>query len=450
MEDVPSRWALHFEPILLLFVPVYAAFSSPVSLTVLQVLIVAAGAIPIFWIARDLLGSDWAGVLYAAIYLMFPALQAAVIFDFHGVTLAATFLAFSLWALLQKRYIAFGVAAVLAMSCKEDMPLLIIMMGLYILIVQRQWRAGSIAVVVSMAWFIIANFVMIPAHSPIRDNIHIIRYDDLGGSMEEVIFNLFTHPLRVLGVAFESTRLLYWGLLTMPVAFTSLLDPPLLFLSLPSLAINTLSNNSATYTPDMFHYTAPIVPFVVVSSISGVARLSRWLGKGEMRLCSAWRIRLLIIVIGASLGYHTMAGYTPLRLGFRWPSPDTHDMLAKQMLDRIPPQASVSAANSLVPRLTNRSQIYTFPKNENAEYVAVDTQSSYFPFGDREELCREVRQLIIGTSYGVIYFEDGLLLLQRGVADKVEMSPAAVCDKDPQSGLGNGRERLARWNQRYD
>jgi hypothetical protein len=125
-------------------------------------------------------------------------------------------------------------------------------------------------------------------------------------------------------------------------------------------------------------------------------------------------------------------------------------MLAKQMLDRIPPQASVSAANSLVPRLTNRSQIYTFPKNENAEYVAVDTQSSYFPFGDREELCREVRQLIIGTSYGVIYFEDGLLLLQRGVADKVEMSPAAVCDKDPQSGLGNGRERLARWNQRYD
>ena len=431
MQAVSSRWALHFEPILLLFVPLYAVLPSPVMLTVLQVLVVAAGALPIFWLGRRLFGSDWAGVLYAGVYLMYPALQAAVVFDFHGVTLAATFLAFALWALLQRRYVAFGVASLLAMSCKEDMPLLVLMMGLYILLIQRQWQVGLVTVAISVIWFVMANFVIIPAHSPIGDNIHIVRYGDLGDSMDEVIVSVFTRPLRVLVVAFESTRLPYWLLLTMPVAFTSLLDPAIFLMALPTLAINTLSSNSATYTPDRFHYTAPIVPFIVVSSIGGVARLSRWLARDEKKLRSTWRNRLLIVVVGASLGYHLMAGYTPLRRGFQWPTPDAHDVMAGQMLEKIPTQASVSAANSLVPRLSNRSHIFIFPKTEDAEYVAIDTRSSYFPFGDREELCAATRQLMTGSDYGTVFFSDGLILLRRGVSDQVAESPTALCDGVP-------------------
>jgi uncharacterized membrane protein len=434
MTAVPgatSRWAIHFEPVLFLFVPIYAFWPSPVMLTVLQVLIVAAGAIPIFWTGRKLLANEWAGVMYAGVFLMYPALQAAVVFDFHGVTLAATFLAFALWALLRERYVAFGVASLLAMSCKEDMPLLVLMMGLYILLIQRQWRVGIITVVVSITWFAVANFVIIPFYSPVGDSIFVARYSSLGTSMEELILSFFTRPLSALAIALERQKLLYWILLTMPVAFTSFLDPLLLLLSLPSLAINTLSNYSATYTLNRFHYTAPIVPFVVVSSISGVARLSRWLGKGDEKLHSVWRNRLLIIVIGASVGYHLMTGYTPLRLGFRWPTPDAHDVLAEQMLDEIPPQASVSAGNSLVPRLANRSHIYIFPKIEEAEYIAIDTRSSYYPFGDREELCTATRQLMMGSDYGTVFFSDGLLLLRRGVPDQVEVSPAAVCNGAP-------------------
>jgi uncharacterized membrane protein len=248
--------------------------------------------------------------------------------------------------------------------------------------------------------------------------------------MDEVILSLVTRPLRVLSIAFEATRLPYWVLLTMPVALTSFLDPTIFLMSLPSLAINTLSSNSATYTPDRFHYTAPIVPFIVVASISGVARLSRRLGKGDEKLRSVWRNRLLIVVLAASLAYHLMAGYTPLRLGFRWPTPDAHDRVAGRMLEKIPPHASVSAANSLVPRLANRSHIYIFPKNEDAEYVAIDTQSSYFPFGDRDELCGEVRRLMTGSEYGVIFFSDGLLLLQRNVPHEVDVSPAVICGQE--------------------
>jgi uncharacterized membrane protein len=432
MTTVPGstfRWSFHFDPILLLFVPIYAALPTPSVLTVLQAVMVALGAIPIFWIGRHLLGSQWGGMAYAGIYLMLPSLQAAVAFDFHGVTLAATFLAFALWSLLQKNYRAFALWAALVMSCKEDMPLLVLMMGLYILVIQRRPRAGIITITASLAWFAMANFVIIPAYSPVQDNIHIERYSALGNNMDQVILNIFSHPFKVLAIAFEPPKPLYWITLTMPVAFTSLLDPLLLLLSLPSLAINTLSDNSASYRPDTFHYTAPIVPFIVVSSISGVARLSGWLSKNDDALRSVWRARLMIVVVGASLGYHLMAGYTPLRLDFRWPAPTPRDALAQQMLDEIPPQASVSAGNSLVPHLLNRRYLYTFPNLKDAEYIALDTQASYYPFAHREELCQEARQLVEGTSYGLIYFDDGLLLLQRGTPDQVDVSPANICSQ---------------------
>jgi uncharacterized membrane protein len=425
------RWAFHFDPILLLFVPIYALFPTPTTLTLLQVFIVAIGSIPIFWIARDLLHSDWAGIGYAGVYLMLPALQAAVVFDFHGVTVAMTFLAFALWALLQKRYKAFAVCALLVMSCKEDMPLLIFMMGLYILFVQRQWKVGTITVLGSATWFAIANFVIIPSYSPIQDNIHIVRYSALGSNLTEVILSFFVRPTQVLAVAFQPQKLPYWVRLTMPVAFTSFLDPLLLLLSAPSLAINILSADPLVYRPDTFHYTAPVVPFIVVSSISGVARLSGWLGGDDQDHVARWRLRLLIVVIGASLGYHVMVGYTPLRLGFEWPSPDEHDTLATQMLDKIPPQASVSAQNSLASHLANRPYLYIFPKVDDAEYIALDMAplSDFYPIESREEFCREVGQFVASSANGTIYFADGLLLLQRGVPDTVMVSPDSICDE---------------------
>jgi uncharacterized membrane protein len=325
----------------------------------------------------------------------------------------------------------FGVASLLAMSCKEDMPLLVLMMGLYALLIQRQWRVGIITVAGSVVWFVMANFVIIPAYSPVGDSIYVARYSSLGSSLAELILSFFIRPFRVLAIAFEPPKLLYWLQLTMPVAFTSFLDPVLLLLALPSLAINTLSSNPATYTLNSFHYSAPIVPFIVISSISGIACLSRRLARDDEQRRAAWRARLLIVVLGASLGYHVMAGYTPLRPGFRWPTPDTHDVLAEQMLAKIPPQVSVSAGNSLVPRLANRSHVYIFPAIEDAEYIAIDTRSSYYPFGDREELCDAARQLVERTDYGLVFFSDGLVLLQRGVSDQVAVSPAALCDEEP-------------------
>ena len=67
----------------------YALPALFVALLVLQSVAIALGAIPAFLVARDHLASDVAGLAYAALWLLAPAVQGANLADFHTVALAA-------------------------------------------------------------------------------------------------------------------------------------------------------------------------------------------------------------------------------------------------------------------------------------------------------------------------------------------------------------------------
>ena len=84
-----SRLAMHVEPIYFLLAPIYWLWQQPETILILQTVILALGALPVFWLARDRLGSHLAGVAFAAVYLLFPGLEAANMWEFHAVALAA-------------------------------------------------------------------------------------------------------------------------------------------------------------------------------------------------------------------------------------------------------------------------------------------------------------------------------------------------------------------------
>ncbi|MFL5627970.1 MAG: DUF2079 domain-containing protein, partial [Ktedonobacteraceae bacterium] len=77
--DGVSRFAIHFEPILLPVSLLYLLWPSPKTLLVIQTLVVASGAFPAFWLARLRLRNEWAGVAIALLYLLYPAQQFALV-----------------------------------------------------------------------------------------------------------------------------------------------------------------------------------------------------------------------------------------------------------------------------------------------------------------------------------------------------------------------------------
>jgi len=65
--ELGIHFKTHFDPILLLFLPAYSIYPSPLTLLVLQSFLLPLGAIPIFYLARDELGSTKAGLLFAVL-----------------------------------------------------------------------------------------------------------------------------------------------------------------------------------------------------------------------------------------------------------------------------------------------------------------------------------------------------------------------------------------------
>ncbi len=86
------RFAIHFEPILFPTSLLYLIWPDPKALMILQVLVVASGTFPAFWLARLRLRNAWAALPFALLYLLYPAQQYAVNYDFHAVTLTTALL----------------------------------------------------------------------------------------------------------------------------------------------------------------------------------------------------------------------------------------------------------------------------------------------------------------------------------------------------------------------
>lgn len=240
-----NRLSLHVEPILLPISWLYWLYPAPPLLLVLQAVIVALGAIPLFALARHQLGpekrgSEWVALAFAILYLLNPTLQAANWLEFHPITLAPTFLLAAFYYLVTDRPGPFAVFAILAASCKEELALLVFMMGAYALFIRRRPRWGLITMVLSMAWALLA---VLGIQQLFADgNIHWNRYAYLGDSPSQMVMSLLTRPGLVWSQLATANAGGYLWALLWPTAFLALLAPEVLLLALPSLAINLLAD----------------------------------------------------------------------------------------------------------------------------------------------------------------------------------------------------------------
>jgi uncharacterized membrane protein len=429
---VDIRLAGHVEPILLVLSLLYLLYSDPEILLVLQTVVIALGALPIYWLAKERLDSDLAGLVFAAAFLLFPALEAANMFDFHGVTLAAAFLSFALYfAKREQGKALFLTFMVLTMSCREDMSLLAVTMGLYLILKWRglggqdslrnplvldrdNWRLGAVTLVLGASWFVVALFV-IPSHfSTSGQHSQWDRYGYLGGSSLEILASLLFRPRLVVQHLLTIENLNYVLGLLSPVAFLSLLHPQVLLIASPTLLMNLLSTYAPMHTLGPFHYAAPLVPFFIMSSIYGTARLARVLapriGIGPQRTVQA----LTCVVLLASLVMHYQQGSSPLSAAFKLPRVSAHERLAQWFFDAIPAEAAVSAQSRLVPHLSQRQKIYMFPRVEDAEYVFFDVTQDSWPIHPNDQW-RLYRSLVDDEGFGVLAANDGYVLLRRGI-----------------------------------
>jgi uncharacterized membrane protein len=404
-----SRLAAHFDPILAAFAPLWWIWPSPEMLLVVQAVVVALGALPVFWLANKHLRSERAALGFALVYLLYPATQWLTLNEFHPVALATPFLLFAFWYLDEDRLLPFTALAIAAAACKEEIALVVAGFGIWYALSHKRWVAGAAIAGVAGLWAAIAIAVVIPHYNAGAESDFYGRYSEVGGSAGGILKTALTHPLRIVDAAFSARDLHYLLELVAPLAGLCLLAPIVLVAALPELAINLLSSTT-TQTSIHFHYTAGLIPPLIIAAIFGAKRLSRWL----LPIGA-------IVVLAALIGNYRLGpipGWRHLPGGQQFQATaarvTAHDRIAERAIDLIPSGEVVSATNTLGAHLSARRRVLSFPFLEDAQWVAADeTQPGYADRYAPVPTAVQLAALRRNPEWHLVFEEDGILVFRR-------------------------------------
>lgn len=462
--------AYHVEPILAAIAPLYLIHDGPETLLWLQTVVIALGAVPVYLIAyrrierrqmsnaRPLEGEGvdglsqppssthrlacWLPVVFVAMYLLAPSLEAANLSDFHAVALSPTLLLAAFCCFEADRPWAFVAFAVLALLCKEEVGLLVATMGLWAMVIRRKWWLGLGAVLVGGGWFLFCVRVIMPHFSGLAGPVFLVRYGHLGGGLRELARNAFLEPGLFVSWLRRPDVLRYLRDLWLASGGLAALHPVSLALALPAVAVNAFSAYGWMRSGGG-HYSASIVPYLIMAAIYGVdwlawraGQLARGkqpaqagVGMGDLAH-SRWVAYCTVSLVLAGFGLavalfnHYERGISPLSRRFALEPRSEHSRRAEPHIKRVnalPPDTPISVGSNLYPHVSHRQYAYLFPTVSDAEVILLDVTGPSSPVGIGHQT-QVIRELLDYAQFGVAESDHGLLLLERGL-DEYRLSP---------------------------
>ncbi|HZO63074.1 MAG TPA: DUF2079 domain-containing protein [Gaiellaceae bacterium] len=407
-----SRLAAHFDPILAAFAPLWWIWPSPEMLLAVQAVAVALGALPVYRLAHKHLGSERAGLGFALVYLLYPATEWLTLNEFHPVALSCPLLLFAFWYLDEDRLAAFAVCAVVAMTTKEEVGLVVAGLGVWYA-VRRRPRVGVGVAAAGLLVSAIAIAVVVPHFNSGADSSFYGRYDAIGGSAGGIARTAFTHPWTLFEQAFQHRDVHYLLHLLPPLALLFVLSPLALIAAAPELALNQLSA-TPTQTSIHFHYTAAAIPPLVVAAVFGAAALAR---RFPART-GAVVVTAVAVAVAANWKLGAIPLWTVVPGGEDFQAHDwritAHDRVADRAVELVPAGAVVSSTNVLGAHLSARRRVLSLPKLGDATWVVADeTRSSY---ADRVAPLPSAAALVRlrkSPDWTLVFEEDGVLVFHR-------------------------------------
>jgi uncharacterized membrane protein len=394
-----DRLGFHVDPFLLLFVPLFWIWSSPVLLLVIQVLAVVSGALPVYWLARKHLDSPRVAAHFAFAYLLYPATQfnTFTIGDgFHSVSLALPLVLYAVWFLDEDRLVAFSLVALLACTTKEEIPLAIGCLGIWYAVRRGRRLFGLSVFAAGLAVTVFDLLWVIPHFSPTGADPFVGRYRSVGGTPGGMAHKLFTDPAVFVHAVATGHKAFYVIVLLVPFLGLWLLEPLLMLGAVPELVIDLLSSQG-DQTSIGYQYTAGIAPFVIAASIFGAARF-----RGRALQLSLW----VLVATGfvAVLSPINQLAHDTRTLGSPVVSAKAH------ALGLVPAGVPVSASDQLGGYLSERRYIYMFPRVRQASWIVVDVNDRTLHISGLE---RRIRKYESSNAWRTVFSSHGVVVLRR-------------------------------------
>jgi len=412
-------------------------------LLLVQAVALSLGALPSWSLARLAGLNQVQSRAIAFIYLLYPVVFNINLFDFHPEVIALPALLAAILAARLNKLVWFCTAILLVLSCKAVLSITVAAIGLWLFVCEKKQRFGAIALLLGVAWFLIASQKIIPYFSG-SEVAGVGRYSYLGKSVLEIIINLILKPQLVLGKILSFDTLKYLFILTLPVIW--LLLPfsrkinlkylTALIPAIPTLIINILSDlpfqRSLAY-----QYSVPIVPFLILTIIAKAAAIKNadqatslnseniqspktanlqfkniqipqlWLGMQLPKEMIIWSL-IIFLLLGESKDFILYAN----RLDTWQPT--------REAIAQVQPQSSILTDNRLAPHFAHRpivkllSQIAPQTNLAEFKYILLNLRH---PWPDTEKIGNTLAtQLKNNPTFQLTYQKNEVLLFKR-IAD---------------------------------
>lgn len=411
----------------------------------MQTLAVGLGAIPVFLLSKRVLEDNRLALACAAAYLLHPATQ-YLVSDAGGeiVRLGTLGLPASLLALLwleRRRHVAATLAFAFTLTCREEYALVLAAAGVYLLLRWRELRPHDAArsrrdgwfglgfLLVGIAWFLLALFVVIP-HFRGEAFGGFKYYRHLGSGGVNVTHALITKPGAILAAMFTPAKIGFLLLLVVPLCLFPVCALKQLLLALPPTAICLLSERYQVASI-LFHYHAPILPYVFLALPFGANAMLRSVGRYAHSPASCARGMAWALVV-ASLVSCSLAGKSPLSPSFYdrdsayhytnqyVSTPRTAE--ARRLMRSISRDASVCATEFLATQFTHHANCWTFPNHtDSADLVVVDTHDRWLKGSDDAK--RQLQQLLASPHWQLASARQNILVLRKHATHNTKHAP---------------------------
>ncbi|MGL5059382.1 MAG: DUF2079 domain-containing protein [Microcoleus sp.] len=455
------RLGQHFTPALMLWLPIYSLFPSPVTLTVLQVTLVTAAGLVLYALARHYLKPQLSAAI-AISYYCANAVIGPTLGNFHDICQMPLY-AFSLLLAMEKRWWPlFGILATLILAVREDGGVLLFGIGVYLILSRRYPLTGLAVCVLSFGYMLVLTNLIMPLFSAdISQRFMIERFGQYADGDEastlEILWGMVSNPWRLLVELFTPFfgKIRYLLGQWLPLALVPAVAPaswtiagfPLLKLFLAKgesvLAINI--RYAMTVVPGLFYGAILWWAGRQQEEDKIVRREKTFLRfpSAVFPLPSSSRFRrfwslcicLSLFFTFTSNPNRTFSFILPDAIHPSWVQVPLirqwqHVLQVRPLLSQIPPDASVAATNSIVPILSSRREILRFPMLElrndkreivKMEYVIADLwQLQQYQTAFRRErgqlkaIVPQIDRMSNSREYGIIGFEDGTILMRKG------------------------------------
>lgn len=403
----------------------------------LQAVCVAGAGVPLARIAARRIGHPSAQYLTLFVWLLHPVVVNLASYEFHPSALALLPLTVALDYLDRRMPRQAVIAMLFAVACREDVALVCALIGAVMAAAPKTRALGLKVFAGGLGYFALYLFVVAPHYLPRAGSLQL-HYGHLGNSPAEVALSLLRHPLATLKSFVTPARALYLPRMLLPVAFLPLLKPRWLLPAMAPVAINLLSQ-FPTAVQVHSHYSAFVVPFVVLSAIHGAARV---MVIGAIHAERYGLVAALAVTAGTVHMQHR-AGSLPGLGRHHLQAAYTRDARANS-LDAVAallaPEQIVAGPDYLLPHIAERRELHRYqpPMRNRVDVLVLSAEHRNLHTGT-QEIWRnteeeQLRQALLQPNYGVYRVVGDYLLLRRNWEHRTYARGRYV-DFEPDSAL---------------